>query len=142
MKPETKNWLKIARYDLSAAKACLKSKFYLKVFENCHAAIENLLKGIITENTRNKPPKIHNLLRLVSIALLENLEKETKSLFDDLNNIYIATRCPKDFEELQDYLSKDKAIETYKKVERIFKWLEKKSTKSKEKTRLLRRLTY
>lgn len=126
MKPETKNWLEIARYDLKVAKGCLKSKFYLTVFENCHAAIEKLLKGIITENTKNKPPKIHNLLRLVSIALLEDLEKETKSLFDDLNNIYIATRYPKDFEELQDYLSKDKAIETYRKVERIFKWLEKK----------------
>ena len=126
MKPQTENWLKIARYDLKVAKGCLKNRFYLTVFENCHAAIEKLLKGIITENTKSKPPKIHNLLRLVSIALLEDLAKETKSLFDDLNNIYIATRYPKDFEELQDYLSKDKAIETYKKVERIFKWLEKK----------------
>ena len=58
MKPEAENWLKIARYDLKVAKGCLESKFYLKVFENCHAALEKIIKGIISENQDKEPPKI------------------------------------------------------------------------------------
>ena len=42
MKPETENWLKIAKYDLITAKTCLQTGLYLKVFENCHAALEKM----------------------------------------------------------------------------------------------------
>lgn len=124
MKPETENWLKIARYDLKAAKGNYQIELYLKVFENCHAALEKLLKGIINE--KEEPPKIHNLLKLCSKALIDDLQKDVKSTLDDLNNVYISTRYPKNFDEINSYLSKERTEETLRQTERIFKWLEKK----------------
>ncbi len=126
MKPQTENWLKIAKYDLSTAKACLKSKLYLKVFENCHAALEKIIKGIITESQEKEPPKIHNLLKLASLAMIEELSSDIQKIFNELNNIYYSTRYPHDFDYLEKILSKEKSEETYNKTEKIFKWLEEK----------------
>lgn len=126
MKPETENWLKIARYDLKTAKGNLKLGFNLKVFENCHAALEKLLKGIITEHSKTKPPKIHDLLKLVSLALIKELKDEIKQVLDELNKVYMASRYPEDFESITSALTKERTKEIMKKTERIFKWLEKK----------------
>ncbi len=126
MKPEAKNWLKIARYDLKAAKDNFKTQNYLKVIEACHSSLEKLLKGIIVEHVKLTPPKIHDLLKLTSIALIKNLQEETKKVINKLNELYITTRYPENFEEIVSYLSKDKTNEILKNTERIFKWLEKK----------------
>ena len=124
MKPETENWLKIARYDLNVAKGNYKLEFYLQVFESCHSALEKLLKGIINE--KEEPPKIHNLLKLCGKALIDDLQKDVKSTLDELNNVYISTRYPKNFDEINSYLSKEKTEEILQQAERVFKWLEKK----------------
>jgi len=126
MNKEIENWLEIARYDLRTAKVCFKEGLYLKVYENSHAALEKLLKGIIQQSSNQKPPKIHNLLKLASLVLVEELEKEVKSTLDELNNAYISVRYPGDFTEISEYLDKSNAEEIMKKVERIFKWLETK----------------
>lgn len=126
MKPETENWLKIARYDLKVAKGNLNLGFYLKVFENCHSALEKLIKGIITENQKKEPPKIHNLLKLCSLGLIETVKKDIKNTLNELNNFFIMSRYPDNFDEVNRLLSKEKAKDLYNKTERIFKWLEKK----------------
>ncbi len=126
MKPETENWLKIARYDLKAAKGNYQIELYLKVFENCHAALEKLLKGIITEHGKTKPPKIHDLLKLTTLALIKELKNEIKQVLDELNKVYMVSRYPEDFESITSILTKERTKEMLKKTERIFKWLEKK----------------
>ena len=126
MKPETENWLKIARYDLKVARGNLKLGFNLKVFESCHSSLEKLLKALITEHGKNKPPKIHDLLKLTSLALIRNLQDDIKQVLDELNEVYITTRYPENIEEVFLQLSKEKTKTILKKSERIFKWLEKK----------------
>ena len=126
MKPETENWLKIAKYDLKAAKDNFKAQNYLKVIEACHSSLEKLLKGIIVEHVKSTPPKIHDLLKLTSIALIKNLQEETKKVINKLNELYITTRYPENFEEIVSYLSKDKTNKNLKSTERVFIWLEKK----------------
>ena len=126
MKPETENWLKIARYDLSSAKGSFKTKHYLKVYESCHTSLEKLLKGIITEYGKTKPPKIHDLLKLTSLALIKELQSEIKQILDELNKVYMLSRYPEDFESITSTLTKKRTKEMIKKTERIFKWLEKK----------------
>lgn len=128
MKPETGNWLKIARYDLKVAKGNLKLGFNLKVFENCHSALEKIIKGIITEHKGTEPPKIHNLLKLCSLAVVEEVKKDIKDTLNQLNNFFIMARYPENFDAVNKLLSKEKAKEVYNKTERIFKWLEKKIT--------------
>lgn len=46
MKPETENWLKIARSDLKVAELCFKNDCHSKTIEQCHSCLEKLLKGI------------------------------------------------------------------------------------------------
>ena len=124
MKPETENWLKIARYDLNVAKGNYKLGFYLQVFESCHSALEKLLKGIINE--KEEPPKIHDLLKLTSVALIKNLQGDIRKMLSKLNDLYMTTRYPDEFEETILYLSRDRTKEILESTERIFKWLEKK----------------
>jgi HEPN domain-containing protein len=126
MKPQTENWLKIAKYDLKAAKDNFKASNYLKVVEACHSSLEKLLKGIIVEHGKSTPPKIHDLLKLTSIALIKNLQADVKKMLSKLNELYMTTRYPENFEEVISYLSKDKTKEILKSTERIFIWLEKK----------------
>ena len=114
MKPETENWLKIANNELKTANVLFKEELYLKVIEHSHAALEKIIKGIITEQNQN-PPKIHNLLKLSSISLIKNVE-------DDL---YFSVRYPEDFDEIQAVLTKDKVGKIFDKVKGIYKLLEK-----------------
>ncbi|MDD9898194.1 MAG: HEPN domain-containing protein, partial [Candidatus Melainabacteria bacterium] len=91
MSKASENWLKIAKYDLKVAGDCFKATNYLACAEKCHNALEKLLKGVITEN-KQEPKKIHDLLRLASEALIENLQKDVKVLFQELDSIYMNTR--------------------------------------------------
>ena len=125
MKREVENWLKIARYDLKTARVAYKNKLYLKVIENCHSATEKILKGLILSKKKRKPPKIHNLMILAGEALLGNLKNEIKIAFDELNDIYILTRYPDDFDSMIADLSEQRAYKILKKIGGIFKWLEK-----------------
>ncbi len=122
---QVENWLKIAKYDLRAAKSAFKENLYLKVVENSHSAIEKLLKGLI-QSSNKQPPKIHNLMILASETILNELKEETKKTLDELNDAYMLTRYPDDFDAVELDLSKDKVQIILKRVERIFKWLEKK----------------
>ena len=124
MKKETENWLKIARNDLKVAESLFKSGLYINVIEHSHAALEKLLKGIIVDKN-NKPPKIHNLLELASLTLIENLETDMKKLFQELDIKYIAVRYPEDLDYLQKSLPKEIIQNILVRVKEVFKCLEK-----------------
>ena len=124
MKPETENWLKIARYELKVAEALLKDSLFLKVIEHCHASLEKLVKGIIAEQDKN-PPRIHSLLKLVSITLIENVDDDIKTMLKELDRLYISVRYPDDIDYVQSQLPEAKVNEIFKKVKEIYKLLEK-----------------
>ena len=124
MKPETENWLKIARYELKVAESLLKDDLLLKVIEHCHASLEKLIKGIITEQDKN-PSRIHSLLKLVSTTLIENVDDDIKTILKELDRLYISVRYPDDFDYIQSVLTKAKVDEIFKKVKQIYILLEK-----------------
>ena len=123
MKPETENWLKIAKNDLKVAELCLKNDCHSKVIEQCHSCLEKLLKGIIAEKKDIQPPKIHDLLELVSLTLISNIQDEIKNLFDELNDLYISTRYPDNFDVIES-LSKERSKEILQQTKEVFKWLQ------------------
>ena len=125
MKPQAENWLEIARYDLKTANECFKSGLYLKVFENCHSSLEKLMKGIIAEQSSEPPPKIHDLLKLVSLALIRNVDEDIKKVLDELNDVYISTRYPDDIKDLISELTKERTQKILERVKEIQKWLMK-----------------
>ena len=126
MKKETENWLKIARYELKVAESLLKDGLFLKVIEHSHAALEKLLKGIIVEQKDIQPPKIHDLLKLTTLALIENLQDDTKNTLDELNDLYLSTRYSGDFDKLVSVLHKEKVEELFKRSKEVFKWIQMK----------------
>lgn len=124
MKKETENWLKIARHDLKIAEALFKEGLYLGVIEHGHAALEKLIKGIIAEQ-ENKPPKVHNLLKLVSVTLIENIQNELKTILEELDDLYFSVRYPQNYDYVQAQLPKDRVDKILKNVKGTFKLLEK-----------------
>ena len=124
MKPETENWLDVAENDLKIAVLCFKNNFHSKTIEHCHSCLEKLLKGIITEQKDTQPPKVHDLLKLVSQTLITNISDDIKRLFDDLNDLYIATRYPDDYKEIEK-IAKEKSENILNKTKEIFKWFQK-----------------
>ena len=125
MKKETENWLKIANNDLKAAEKLFKDGLYLNVIEHSHAALEKLLKGIVFDQTNENPPKIHGLLRLVSMTLITNLELDIEDLLKELDIKYIAVRYPEDVDALQASLPKEIVSKILSKVKEVFRCLEK-----------------
>ena len=125
MKKATENWLKIAQSELSAADVLFENSNYLKALEHCHAALEKLLKGIIVEHDKQLY-KIHDLLKLVSEALVDNLQQDIKKTLNELNNIYMSTRYPDEFDLLHAEYDKSRTEDILKETKRIFKWLKEK----------------
>ncbi len=125
MKDSTQNWIKIAKVELRAADSLYKDANYIKSIEHCHAALEKMLKGLISEKNEI-PAKIHDLLKLASVAILENIKIETKDLFDELNEIYMSTRYPDEFVEVEKEISEPKTKDILEKTKKTFKWIEKK----------------
>ena len=124
MKPETQNWLKIANDELKAASILFNKESYLKTIEHSHAALEKLIKALITEQDKN-PPRIHSLLKLVSITLIENVDDNIKTILKELDRLYISVRYPDDIDYIQSLLPEAKVNEIFKKVKEIYTMLEK-----------------
>ena len=125
MKKETENWLKIAKNDLKVAETLLKERHYVSVVEHSHAALEKLMKGIIAEQKDVQPPKIHDLLKLVTLTLIENLQKDMERTLDELNDLYLSARYSGDFDALVKILHKNKIEDIFKRSKEVFAWLQK-----------------
>ena len=125
MKKATENWIKIARRDLKVAKDNFDLENFTTTVEKCHSSLEKLLKGLITEQEK-EPSKVHNLLKLMSEALISNLQDETKELLAELNSLFMASRYPDDVDELDKKLTNERVEGILKETKRIFKWLEEK----------------
>lgn len=126
MKPQAENWLKISNYDLKSAASSFKEGFYLKAVESCHASIEKLIKGIIADQRIEPPPKIHDLLKLASLAVIQDVSEDIKKLLDELNDVYLSTRYPDNIDEIINDFTKEKTQKVVNKVEEVHKWLMKK----------------
>lgn len=125
MKESSKNWLRIAKYDLKTADINFKADQYIACIEKCHNSLEKLLKGLISENDES-PKKVHDLLLLASQAHITNLQSDIQSIFDELNDMYMSTRYPDEFLEIEQEISKPKTQDLLSKTKETFKWLEQK----------------
>jgi len=70
-----------------------KSKRYSACLFFGHLVLEKALKVLVTIKTKDHPPRIHNLLRLVELAKVELSEKEL-DLLSDVNEFNLEARYP------------------------------------------------
>ncbi|MBI2995421.1 MAG: HEPN domain-containing protein [Candidatus Melainabacteria bacterium] len=126
MKEITKLWLEYAEKDLLLAKRNVDSKDFPELIAfHLQQAVEKVLKAYIKESIDKEPPKIHNLIGLLSISGIE-LNKEERLLLDDLNFVYTESRYPQSINELKEFLESINLMELYNRTERLIEWIKAK----------------
>ena len=70
-----------------------KNKRYSACLFFGHLVLEKALKILVVMNTKNNPPRIHNLLRLVELAEFDLSEKEL-DLLSDVSEFNLEARYP------------------------------------------------
>lgn len=91
---EAKQWLNFAMDDLDSAEIMFKAGKYNMVCFFSHQAAEKALKAFLVSQKHN-PPRIHNLIDLVSICTqYDKTFEDFLSKVQVLNQFYIPTRYP------------------------------------------------
>ena len=116
----------MSRYDVETAKAMLASGRYLYVLFTCQQSIEKMLKALVVQNTGSFPPKIHDLVKLATIAKID-VENDQKEFLAKLNYYYLETRYPRELTEISKQIKKASAIEFYNNTKKMLKWLRSKA---------------
>jgi len=84
--------------DFAAAESLLEKGHLRHSLFFCHLAIEKMLKAHVARQTKDIPPRIHNLIRLAEIAKLK-LEPEGKEFLREFSLYQLEGRYP-DFEQV------------------------------------------
>lgn len=96
MDRKTQTWMELAENDLEFAEQILRNRqrpYY--ACNECHQAIEKILKAVIQERSGEIPPRTHNLPMLAKVSGLEFSDGHRRFLLQ-LNPHYMGTRYPDD----------------------------------------------
>jgi HEPN domain-containing protein len=118
-------WISLSRYDINTAKAMLTSRRYLYVLFTCQQAIEKMLKALVIKNTGNFPPKIHDLVKLLTIAGIESTD-EKREFLAKLNYYYIETRYPAELSKISKLIKRQTALNIFNETREMLTWLKSK----------------
>lgn len=117
-----KYWLDGAAHDLDAAESLFSSgKFDWCLFLG-HLVLEKTLKALIVAKTDIKPPKTHNLLKLVELVGL-SLSEEQSVFFDEVNDFNLETRYPDYKNAFYRRCTKEFAEPYFSKIKETYQWL-------------------
>ncbi|HPO13922.1 MAG TPA: HEPN domain-containing protein [Candidatus Hydrogenedentes bacterium] len=122
MGESVQHWVDQSRYDLDTATAMLESGRYRYVLFCCQQAVEKALKAVISQQTGQMPPRIHNLLRLSELAGI-NLPPKESEFLAELSAYYIQSRYPEEIEHGSGAVTHSIAGETMHATEEIIQWL-------------------
>ena len=122
---DIKYWIELSEYDLETAAAMLAAGRYLYVLFMCQQALEKMLKGHVLKITREFPPRIHNLVRLMELAGLKPGDEKERFL-EKLNYYYIESRYPEEKKSISVEINKKLAKEYLDKTREIWQWLKEK----------------
>ena len=87
-------WVDTAANDWKAVKQLLAGKSYIQALFWAHLVLEKLLKAHwVKDNTGNHPPKIHNLLILISKTAL-SLDEKDMFVLGRMNDFQLEGRYP------------------------------------------------
>ena len=87
-------WLESAWHDYEVSESLFKSGKYDWCLFITHLVLEKTLKAVFVKNNQNKiPPKIHNLVRLAELSLL-NLNEKQRIFLDEGNDFNLEVRYP------------------------------------------------
>ena len=105
--------------DLAAAKSLLEKGHLRHGLFFAHLALEKLLKAHVTRQTKDVPPRIHNLARLSEIAKL-SISSEQSSFLNEFGVYQLEGRYPDSVELNLDPVF---AREEISRAEELLNWL-------------------
>lgn len=118
-----KYWLDSAEHDLDVACTLFDTEKYDWALYLGHIVLEKTMKAIYVQNNDNKiPPKIHNLVRLAEVALVNINEKE-KTILDMINDFNLEVRYPEYKNEFYKICTKEFAEEKINQIKEFYQWL-------------------
>ena len=121
---KVKYWLELSDDDLITAKCLLENKRLLHCGYFCHQVVEKALKAVITNNTDEMPPKIHDLPKLANKGLIYDLLSENQLLMlDKLKPLQIEARYPEYKELIAEKLNGDYCKELVLETENLLCWI-------------------
>jgi len=112
-------WRIGAEEDIQVAEELMDKKRFRQALFFAHLAVEKAIKAHIARETRNIPPRIHNLLRLAEITSV-TLSNDDKDFFARLNIYQIHGRYP---EEYSFNLDEKKSQILLSRAKEVVKWL-------------------
>jgi HEPN domain-containing protein len=117
-------WFDLANDDLGAAKAMLKSRYFLHSGFLCHLTIEKALKAAVTNNTDEIPPKTHDLRKLASIGgVFDKLSDPQLKLIETLMPLQIEGRYPDFKEKIAQTLTEGYCEKIIRETESLLCWI-------------------
>ena len=123
-------WLEMSDDDIITAKAMLNAKRFLWVGFTCHLAVEKALKAVITYNSDEIPPKIHDLPKLANLSgIFTELSEQQKDLLRRLMPLHIEARYPEYKEKIASALTKEYCEQILDEVEAFICWIKQKLEK-------------
>lgn len=124
MDKKTQYWIDLADYDIETAKAMLETKRYLYVGFMCHQSIEKALKAVITSQSGNIPPKIHNLIKIAEMArLFDSMNEQQKQTIFLLNPLNIESRYPSYKDMMLEQLTDTRCNEILSESKELLLWI-------------------
>jgi HEPN domain-containing protein len=119
-------WMDRVEYDLETARAMNKAGRYLYVVFMCQQAVEKALKAILALQGKEIKP-IHKLPMLAENAgLLQEIDEETRMLFEDLSGYYLNARYKETIQSLSKAIGRKEARSYLTKSEKVVTWLTQK----------------
>ena len=86
-------WKTSGDEDLAAAESLLEKGHLRHCLFFAHLAVENMLKANVTRQTKDVPPRIHNLIRLAGIAQLK-LDSQQEQFLREFGVYQLEGRYP------------------------------------------------
>lgn len=117
---QVKYWTDSAERDYATMEVLLSSKRYPESLFFGHIVLEKMLKAFVVLETKEQPPKIHNLVVLEKMATL-NLGDDVKDYFVVVNTFNIRARYDDYKKAFYKTCTKEYAEENMQKIIKIYK---------------------
>ena len=119
-------WLNMCDEDLITAKLLLDGKRLLPMGFFCHLIAEKALKAAVNHNTKEIPPKTHDLTKLAVRSGIEDLSESQIDFLERLMPLQIDGRYTEYKENIAKTLSLEKCRQIYNETEEFLCWIKKK----------------
>ena len=115
-------WVNTAHNDLETAELLIKNKRILHGLFFCHLTLEKLLKAHVIKQSKNEPPRIHDLLILLNRTTLK-LNIDDQEFLGLMMKYLLEGRYPEYYPALPGMV---KANEYLNRTKELFECLKKK----------------